>query len=159
MFVIQLSLQSFQQTPLLAETPLTLVHPLPTGGSSIRGDHRPQLPLPPQRSADLQGFGSLGLQLDLELLEASLEAEGLLLPLLGEPRGGLALLIQGQGQLSHAALLLPQSQLQVLTGKRKMLVFKKQLTVTMLNVFSFSCFVNHHNNIILWTLLLQRPVF
>ncbi|TNN47411.1 hypothetical protein EYF80_042414 [Liparis tanakae] len=96
MFVVQLLLQSLQQTPLLVEAPPILLHPLLAGGAA--------------RGAHLQGLGPLRVQLDLRLLELSVQAEALLVGLLGEQRGGLALLVQGQGQLGRPALLLLQTK-------------------------------------------------
>lgn len=108
MLVIQVPLQLFQQTAVRSLTGLIISRAAP------QGDARPQLSLPPQRSAHLQGLGSLCLQLDLELLEASVEAQALPFSLLGEPGRGLALLFQGHGEMSQTALLILQSELQVL---------------------------------------------
>lgn len=111
MLVIQLPLQFFQQTAVHFLARLVLFQ-------LTRGDACPQLSLSPQCSTHLQGLGLLRLQLDLELLEAPVEAQAFLLGLLGEPRRGVALLLQGHSELSYVTSLIVQTELQVLEARK-----------------------------------------
>lgn len=102
---LRLSLLLFLQPPLVL-----LLHAggtVPLWGAATG----PPLLLSPQGGAHLQGLGLLRLQLDPQLLEVPVESQALLLGPLRELRGGVALLLQGQRELGHAAPLLLQAQL------------------------------------------------
>lgn len=55
----------------------------------------------------------------------------LLLDMLGKLRGGLALLVQGLGQLGHTALMFLQTEVQVLGGRWEYTRFQNDLNSIM----------------------------